>query len=103
VDGYEKVQTAESDLSVATHRRGGGGGERRIFRIVAMVLGAFVAAGALLQVWARLSLDSSSVARSLVWLDADVDDYKRFPSRPIPAGTEVEELRRTPTSGPIGP
>jgi CubicO group peptidase (beta-lactamase class C family) len=103
VDGYEKVQTAESDLSVATHRRGGGSGGRRVLRIVAMVLGAIVAAAALLQVWARLSLDSSSVARSLVWLDADVDDYKRFPSRRISAGTEVEELRRTPTSERIGP
>jgi hypothetical protein len=29
------------------------------------------------------SLDRSVVARALIWLDADVDDYTRFPSAKI--------------------
>ena len=27
--------------------------------------------------WARLSLDTSQVARYIVWLDSDVDDWQR--------------------------
>lgn len=34
---------------------------------------------------ALLTLDSSTFSRALIWVDADVDDYRRFPSRQIAA------------------
>jgi CubicO group peptidase (beta-lactamase class C family) len=102
VKGYDGVRTAESGVSEAPEDRTRSV-RKRVLRWIAVVLGALVAAAALLQVWARLTLDSSSVARALVWMDADVDDYKRFPSRAIPAGNEVEELRRLSTPKRIGP
>ena len=35
---------------------------------------------------AYLSTSRSTVARALVWRDADVMDYRRFPARPVPRG-----------------
>jgi CubicO group peptidase (beta-lactamase class C family) len=42
--------------------------------------------------WALASLDSSAVARALIWMDADVGDQYRFPARVIPAGEDVSPL-----------
>jgi CubicO group peptidase (beta-lactamase class C family) len=42
--------------------------------------------------WALASLDSSAVARAMVWMDADVGDQYRFPARVIPAGEDVSPL-----------
>ncbi|MGY1730975.1 serine hydrolase domain-containing protein [Geodermatophilus sp. SYSU D01045] len=53
--------------------------------LVAVLAWVAVAAGGL-QVWARASLDSSGIARAIVWMDADVDDRLRFPELPVPAG-----------------
>jgi CubicO group peptidase (beta-lactamase class C family) len=36
--------------------------------------------------WAWLSTDRSTIARALIWREADIGDQQRFPSRPIPAG-----------------
>jgi CubicO group peptidase (beta-lactamase class C family) len=102
VKSYEEARTVEPDPSTTTIREEMHVG-RRVRRGVAVFLGALVAAAVLLQVWARLNLDSSSVARALVWMDADVDDYKRFPSRRVPAGPAVEELSRPSTPERIGP
>ncbi len=44
-------------------------------------------------VWARLSLDRSSIARAMLWMEADVGDQYRFPARTIPAGDEASPLR----------
>jgi len=44
------------------------------------------------QVWARLSLDQSSAARAVVWMDSDTGDWRRFDSRPVPAGDDTLEL-----------
>ena len=49
--------------------------------------------------WARVSVERSTIARALVWGDADVGDQFRFPARlipaadvasPLPAGSEIE-------------
>jgi CubicO group peptidase (beta-lactamase class C family) len=42
--------------------------------------------------WAWASLDSSAVARAMIWMDADVGDQYRFPARVIPAGEDVSPL-----------
>ena len=42
--------------------------------------------------WAWASLDRSAMARAMIWMDADVGDQKRFPSRPIRAGSEPSPL-----------
>lgn len=42
--------------------------------------------------WAWLSVDSSMVARALIWGDADVGDQFRFPARAIPAGDLASSL-----------
>jgi CubicO group peptidase (beta-lactamase class C family) len=39
----------------------------------------------------------SGLARAIVWMEADVDDYRRFPSRPIQAPDEAFRFRRAPT------
>lgn len=36
---------------------------------------------------AFFTLDSSTFSRAIVWVDADVDDYRRFPARGIDAST----------------
>ena len=65
---------------------------RRMTRIIVFILGFLVIAFLAAEGWARLNLDSSSVARAIAWKDADVDDYLRFPSRPIRAGPETWQL-----------
>ena len=42
--------------------------------------------------WAWASLDRSAMARAMIWMDADVGDQERFPSRPIRAGGEPSAL-----------
>ena len=42
--------------------------------------------------WAWVSLDQSATARAMLWMDADVGDQFRFPSRVIPAGAAASSL-----------
>ena len=42
--------------------------------------------------WAWASVDRSSIARAMWWIEADVDDQQRFPARPIPAGDDPSPL-----------
>jgi CubicO group peptidase (beta-lactamase class C family) len=42
--------------------------------------------------WAWASLDRSSIARAMLWREADVGDQHRFPARTIPAGDEASPL-----------
>lgn len=42
--------------------------------------------------WAWLSLDRSSIARAMIWRDADVGDKQRFPARSIPADGDASPL-----------
>jgi CubicO group peptidase (beta-lactamase class C family) len=57
--------------------------------IAAVVL--LVAVGAV-YVWARLSTGRSTLARALVWMEADVGDEARFPARLIPASGRPSPL-----------
>jgi CubicO group peptidase (beta-lactamase class C family) len=68
----------------------------RWLRLLSAVLVALAVALGLTQAWARLMLDRSAVARALVWMDADVDDWRRFPAAPIRAGDRVLPLREQP-------
>lgn len=67
-------------------------GRRRWVRVLVGLVTAVAVLGLGLQVWARTSLDSSAIARAMVWFEADVDDIDRFPSRSIAAGDEVLPL-----------
>ena len=60
---------------------------RRLKRIGlgVLVLGAGLS---VLYGWALQNLDTSQVARYIVWLDSDVDDWRRFPSRTVAAGPD---------------
>jgi CubicO group peptidase (beta-lactamase class C family) len=42
--------------------------------------------------WAWASVDRSSIARAMMWMDADVGDQYRFPARTIPTGDDVSPL-----------
>jgi CubicO group peptidase (beta-lactamase class C family) len=42
--------------------------------------------------WAWLSLDRSSIARAILWMDSDVDDQHRFQARLIRAGDAATPL-----------
>jgi len=42
--------------------------------------------------WAWASLDRSSIARAMLWREADVGDQYRFPARTIQAGDEASPL-----------
>lgn len=53
--------------------------------VVALVLAA-IAGG--VYIWARNSTDTSQFARALIWGESDVDDWKRFPARPVHASEE---------------
>jgi CubicO group peptidase (beta-lactamase class C family) len=60
----------------------------RWLRIAVAALGSVVAIVAVAYVRARLTLDSSTFSRAIIWLDANVDDYKRFPARRIDASAD---------------
>jgi CubicO group peptidase (beta-lactamase class C family) len=50
----------------------------------------------LVYVRAFLTLDSSTFSRALVWVDADVDDYRRFPARRIDAPSDNHAYTKGP-------
>jgi CubicO group peptidase (beta-lactamase class C family) len=58
-----------------------------------MILGIVALA---LYTWAWRSTDRSTIARALIWREADVGDQHRFPSRPIPAGRPTSALPAGP-------
>src|SRR4029450_9450728 len=60
---------------------------RAAIGIVAVILAVLGVYG-----WAWASLDRSAMARAMIWMDADVGDQERFPSRPIRAGSEPSAL-----------
>ena len=47
-------------------------------------------------VWAWLSTDTSTIARALIWMEADVGDQQRFSARAIPAGRRASPLAAGP-------
>ena len=56
--------------------------------VVTLVLGMWV--------WAWLSVDRSTMARAMWWMEADIDDQYRFPARTIPAGDDPSPLPEGP-------
>jgi CubicO group peptidase (beta-lactamase class C family) len=60
-------------------------GPRRWAKVtLAVVVGLALLIG-IVYVRAFLTLDSSTFSRAIVWVDADVDDFRRFPARRIDA------------------
>ena len=70
--------------------------QRRWLRRLALAAVAVILLGGALYGWAWLSTDSSTVARALMWMEADVGDQRRFPARQIPTG---ERASRLPAGG----
>lgn len=55
-------------------------------RITIGLIGLVVLLGGV-YAWAFTALDTSAAARAFVWLQADVDDWRRFPERTVAAST----------------
>lgn len=72
---------------VVRRRRG------RATAVVVATVTALVAGGAGTQLWAHAALDRSTLARTMVWFAADIDDLRRFPSRPLVAASTALPLR----------
>jgi CubicO group peptidase (beta-lactamase class C family) len=87
--------------------RGPGRPPRRWLRRLAagVVVVALLVVG--VYAWAWASLDRSSIARAMLWREADVGDQYRFPARTIPAGDEASPLPAgeeiDPPAPPSGP
>ncbi|MDQ3619326.1 MAG: beta-lactamase family protein, partial [Actinomycetota bacterium] len=61
----------------------------------AVALGLALVVG-IVYVRALLTLDSSTFSRAIIWVDADVDDYRRFPSRHIAAPADAYVYKEGP-------
>ena len=60
--------------------------------VVAVLLGATYAG-------LVVSTSRSQLARAMVWGESDVEDYRRFPARPVAAGTDRFDFRRAADGG----
>lgn len=65
---------------------------RRWPRRLALVATALLALISAVFVWAWLSTDGSTIARALIWMEADIGDQDRFPARSVPAGNGASSL-----------
>jgi hypothetical protein len=61
--------------------------------LLVLVLGVDLAYG-----WAWASTDRSRLARTIVWQESDVSDYRRFPARPVPTRPPAFRFRRSPAA-----
>ncbi len=64
-------------------------------RVLVVALGLATLVGVVIG-GAYLLRDHSGIARAIVWMEADTDDYKRFPSRPIEAGARPDRFQAAP-------
>jgi CubicO group peptidase (beta-lactamase class C family) len=81
---------ADDDRSIdvtADRKRTRRDGRRWVRRSVAVAT-ALVLAVLALYGWAWSSVDRSSIARAMWWMEADIGDQYRFPTPPIPAGDD---------------
>ena len=76
---------------------------RRWPRRVAVVAAIVVVLPAGVWAWAWMSTDTSTMARAMWWMEADVDDQVRFPARTIPAGDDPTPLAEGPEVGGLEP
>lgn len=74
---------------------------KRWIRLLLGGLGGLVIVVGGTYAWALVSLDTSTVARALVWLQSDVGDIDRFPARTIAASPSPFTLGLGPTSGAL--
>lgn len=65
---------------------------RRWTRRLAAGLAALVVVTGGVFAWASLSTGRSTLARALIWMEADIGDQERFPARLIPAGERASSL-----------
>jgi len=93
-----KTETMTGEMSSRVRSSGVRRPRRRWLRRLATGAAAVVVAVLVLYGWAWLSLDRSSIARAILWMDSDVDDQHRFPARliladdsatPLPAADEM--------------
>lgn len=63
---------------------------KTLFVVVAILAGVFAVA------WlgAHLFTADSQLARAIAWMDADIDDYRRFPMRPVANAAPRFDFRR---------
>src|SRR3990170_3855881 len=73
-----KTETMTELMSSRARSSGVRRPRRRWLRRLATGAGALVVAVLVLYGWAWLSLDRSSIARAILWMDSDVDDQHRF-------------------------
>jgi hypothetical protein len=73
-------RTDEPERSARRRRR-----SRRWVKVAGAVAIGLVSLVGIVYVRALLTLDSSTFSRALIWVDADVDDFRRFPARRINA------------------
>lgn len=83
----EVCRCAEGARRARRHVREGRKTHRWPKFVLGVLLGLALLVG-IVYVRALLTLDSSTFSRALIWVDADVDDYKRFPARQIDAPAE---------------
>lgn len=83
---------------------------RRWLRWIVIPLAFLVLGVAAVYGWALVSVQRSTTARAMVWMEADVGDIDRFPSRPIPTAATASTLHSGPdldldavTAGLVGP
>ena len=77
-------------------RQSGGRRWRRLGRWLLGVAALLLVFTLSLYTWAWLSTDRSTIARALIWREADIGDRQRFPSRSIPTGEQVSALPAGP-------
>ena len=71
-------------------------------RALLVALGLLVILPVLAYGWARLSTSSSGLARAIVWMDADVKDYTRFPARRMRESEQPLTLERREVNVDLG-
>ncbi len=68
---------------------------RSLLGAVALLI-VLIVFGLAVYTWAWRSTDRSTIARALIWREADIGDQQRFPSRPIPSGRHASPLPAGP-------
>src|SRR5919106_2438481 len=69
---------------------------RRWVRVIIAAVAGLAALVGAVYLRAFLTLDSSTFSRALIWVDADVDDYRRFPARTMEASDNPYLYERGP-------
>ena len=72
-----------------------------VARAVVGFVFVITAIAGLTYVWAKMNLDSSTLARAIVWQGADTGDWRRFPARGISASSNPLALYSPDPNDPI--